>query len=57
MQVELPSDVSCVIELPAGAGEPQIIQGRGEVEKTARDRWQVRVKDRTIRLAAAVEDS
>ncbi|NLY30824.1 MAG: alpha-L-rhamnosidase [Firmicutes bacterium] len=55
MQVELPSDVSCVIELPAGAGEPQIIQGRGEVEKTARDRWQVRVQDRTIRLAAAVE--
>ena len=56
MQVEVPQEVACVIELPAGTGQPRIIQGAGEIGESAQGRWQVRVTEgRSIMVAADLE--
>ncbi|MGI6567302.1 MAG: family 78 glycoside hydrolase catalytic domain [Firmicutes bacterium] len=56
MQVEVPQEVACVIELPAGTGQPRIIQGAGEIGESAQGRWQVRVTEgRSIIVAADLE--
>jgi len=56
IHVELPSEVPCVIELPADTAKPRITQGAGEIERNCRGRWQVRVTEgRIVQLSAAVE--